>query len=146
MRTFLIALLLSLPAIGAKAALFITNNTNCSVTVTIYAHDQNHSVCGLESGRLQLAAGESAAFNNVATLNTTLPGWQNGQMATTAGGAAVWGWDGAFVTNGSILWAQIGRTGSCFPIPVLVTPNACGTSSVTTAWQAVGGNAFLDII
>ncbi|WP_162903379.1 hypothetical protein [Taibaiella koreensis] len=145
MKTLLIALLLSLSAIGAKAALFITNNTSCIMIVMIYAHDQNHGTCGLESGRLQINPGGSAAFNNVATINTTNPFWQNGQTATTAGGTTVWGWDAAIVNNGGPMWAQIGNPGSCFPTASVATLNACGTNTVTADWMVMGGNTFIDI-
>jgi len=145
MKKLFIALLLLLSAASAKAALFITNNTNCIMVVLIYAHDQNHGTCGLESGRLQLDPGASTAFNNVATINTTLPFWQNGQTATTAGGTAVWGWDAAIVTNGGTMWAQIGNPGSCFPTASVTTPNACDANSVTADWTILGSNTFIDI-
>ncbi|WP_118976598.1 hypothetical protein [Taibaiella koreensis] len=145
MKKLFIALALLLSAAGAKAALFITNNTSCIMVVIINAHDANHGICGLASGRLQLAPGSSAAFNNVATLNTTAPGWQNSQTATTAGGTTVWGWDAAIVTNGGIMWAQIGNTGSCSPTASVITPNACNGNSVTAAWSVLGGNTFIDI-
>lgn len=145
MKTLLIALLLSLPALSTKAALFISNNTGCIMVVIVYAHDLNHGICGLESGRLQLAPGSSAAFNNVATVNTTIPFWQNGQTATTAGGTSVWGWDGAVVTNGGTMWAQIGNPGSCFTATSVISPNACSGSSVQSDWYTVGSNTFIDI-
>ncbi|WP_118953228.1 hypothetical protein [Taibaiella helva] len=146
MRKLFIALLLSLSAVGAKAALFITNNTSCIMVVVIRAHDLNHGICGLESGRLQVDPGTSAAFNNVATINTTNPFWINGQTATTSGGTAVWGWDAATVVSlGGTMWAEIGNPGSCFPTASVTTPNACGTNSVTADWTVMGSNTFIDI-
>ena len=147
MKKLLAVLLLSLSAAGAKAALFITNNTACKMIVIIYAHDLNHGTCGLESGRLVLDPGASAAFNNVATINTTAPFWNFGQTATTAGGTAVWGWDAAVVTNGSgaPMWAQIGNPTSCFPTASVVSPGACNGSNVQSDWSVVGSNTFIDI-
>jgi len=138
----------SLLALGAqaKAALFLNNNTNCTVIVQVYAHDLNHGICGLESGRLQVDPGTSAAFNNVATINTTNPFWINGQTATTSGGTAVWGWDAATVVSlGGTMWAEIGNPGSCFPTASVTTPNACGTNNVTADWTVMGSNTFIDI-
>lgn len=147
MRTLLATLLLLLSAASANAALFISNNTSCTMVVIFYAHDQNHGTCGLESGRLQLLPGASAAFNNVATVNTTNPGWQNGQTATTTGGTSVWGWDAAIVTNGSgpAMWAQIGNPTSCFPTASVITPGACSGSNVQSDWYVIGSNTFIDI-
>jgi hypothetical protein len=145
MKTLLIALLLSLSAVSAKAGLFISNNTSCTMVVVIYAHDLNHGICGLASGRLQLDPFTSAAFNNVATLNTTAPGWQNGQTATTTGGTTVWGWDAAGVYSTLAMLAQVGNPGSCYPTASVVAPNACVGGSVQTDWYVVGNNTFLDI-
>lgn len=145
MKTLLVAALLLLSFGGAKAALFINNNTNCQMIVMLRAHDLNHNICGLESGRLQMEPISSAAFNNVATLNTTNPYWQNGP-ATTSGGTAVWGWDGAIVNSlGGTMWVEVGYPGTCYPTASVVTPNGCLGSNVTVDWYTVGSNTFIDI-
>ncbi|WP_118976597.1 hypothetical protein [Taibaiella koreensis] len=129
----------SLLALGAqaKAALFLNNNTNCSVIVQVYAHDLNHGTCGLLSGRIVVAPMSAVSFNNVTNLNTT-PGWL-GQTAVTTGGTTVWGWDG-ITFNGSG-GGPIGNTTACFTTDNLTVPNGCiPVANVTATWTAVSSS------
>lgn len=142
MKTLLMAVLLLLPFTGARAALFINNNTNCPVVVEIYAHDLNHSTCVLHSGRIYMAANTAISFNNVASLNTA-PGWQ-GQIAVTTGGTAVWGWDGAAFNGAG--GGLIGNTSACFTTDNMTVPNGCiPVANVTATWTVIGpGTAILE--
>lgn len=141
MRTFLVAVLVLLSFTGAKAALFINNNTNCPVVVEIYAHDLNHGFCGLHSGRIYMPPMSSLSFNNVADLNAS-PGWQ-GQTAVTTGGPGVWGWDGAAFNGAG--GGLIGNTSTCFSTDNMTVPNGCiPVANVTAAWTVIGSNVLLE--
>jgi len=141
MKKLILAASLLVPGAGAEAALFINNNTDCTVYVQVYAHDLNHGTCGLISGRVTVLPNSSAAFNNVTNLNTT-PGWM-GQTAVTTGGTTVWGWDGA-AFNGS-LGGLIGNTAACFSTDVLTVPdNGCVPSaSVTATWTSINSTTAI---
>jgi hypothetical protein len=144
MKKLILFIFLAMVAVAkGNAALFISNNTTCRVVVQIFAHDQTHGICGLESGRLVLEAGATASFNNVANINTSSPGWLNGQTASTAGGPTIWGWDGAFFngTGGG----GIGNPGSCFSTNTLTVPNGCiPVANVTATWTVLGSNTILE--
>jgi hypothetical protein len=141
-KLIIFVFLAMIAAVKGNAALFINNNTSCRVIVEVFAHDANHGICGLRSGRIVLEAGASVAYNNVTSLNTT-PGW-NGQTATIAGGTSVWGWDGA-IFNGTG-GGGIGNPGSCFSTSTLTVPNACvPPANVTATWGPLGtGNTLLE--
>lgn len=143
MKKLIIIIFLAMVAASkGNAALFVSNNTNCRVIVEIYAHDLNHGTCGLHSTRLVLEAYETASYNNVATINTTL-GWLNGQTATTAGGTAVWGWDGAYFNGTS--GGGVGNAGTCFSTTTLTVPNTClPVANVTADWTVLGSNTLLE--
>lgn len=144
MKKLLIFIFLAvISAFKGNAALFISNNTDCRVVVEIYAHDLNHGICGLHSKRLVLEPGVAAAYNNVASINTSL-GWLNGQTAVTTGGTSVWGWDGA-VFNGAG-GGGVGGPGSCFGTSSLTMPNTClPVANVTATWDDIGaGNILLE--
>ncbi|WP_118976594.1 hypothetical protein [Taibaiella koreensis] len=130
----------SLLAFGAqaKAALFINNNTNCTLNVTMFAFDPAHAGCGgLQSSLITLGPFSSVSYATVATLNTTPPFWLGGTMASTAGGPTTWGWTTAktFFTGGG--GGSVGLA-SC-GIPGSVTSVACG-SSVTLTWTTLPGS------
>lgn len=140
MRTLLMAAFLLLSFTGAKAALFINNNTNCTVYVQVYAHDLNHPTCGLISGRITVPPIWSGSINTVADLNT-IPGWQ-GQTAVTTGGTAVWGWDG-IAFNGA-LGGLIGNTSACFTTDNMTVPDIClPVANVTATWLSINAGTAL---
>lgn len=140
-KLILFACLAMAASVKGNAAIFISNNTDCRVVVQIYAHDITHGTCVLQSGRLVLEAWESASYNNVTSINTTL-GWM-GQTASTSGGTSVWGWDGA-VFNGSI-GGGVGGPGTCFSTNTLTVPNACfPVANVTATWSILGTNTLLE--
>ncbi|WP_118976605.1 hypothetical protein [Taibaiella koreensis] len=136
--------LLCMAAVSSKAALFITNNTACPISMSIRGHDANHTgQCTLQSVQVTVGAGGSLAYNNVASLNTS-PGWQGGLMAVTTGGPTVWGWDAIkyFAVSGGVFG---GGLGSGCSSPTSVTfPSACGGATVTGTWTTVGSNTFID--
>lgn len=136
--------LLAAASTQAKAALFINNNTGCDMTMELYAHDLNHATCVLHSGWFVVTGNNSAAFNNVTTLNSGTPSWLNGPAVLT-GGTTVWGWDATkfylTLAGGS---GVIGATGSCIPNTSTTIPGACG-SSVTVTWSSFGSNTIIDI-
>lgn len=141
-KLFFLLFLAMAAAFKSNATLFVSNNTNCRVVVEIFAHDQNHGVCGLHSMRLVLEPTEIASYNNVAAINTTL-GWLNGQTATTTGGTSVWGWDGAIFNGAS--GGGIGGVGSCFSTDNMTVLDTCiPTANVTATWTVIGSNVLLE--
>lgn len=142
MKKLLLAASLLLSFTGARAALFLNNNTNCTVYVQVYAHDLNHGTCGLVSGRVSVGPMSSAAFNNVTNINT-FPGWLNGQTAVTTGGTTVWGWDG-IAFNGS-LGGQVGNTSACFTTAILTVPNngCLPVAPVTATWTSLSSTSAI---
>lgn len=138
--------LLVTAASQAKAALYINNNTNCDLTMELYAHDFNHSTCGLQSNWFVMPGNSSIAYNNVTTLNTTAPFWINGPAVLT-GGTAAWGWDATkfyFTVSGGS--GVIGSgAGSCISNTSTVMPGACNGANVTVTWNTFSGNTIIDI-
>lgn len=145
-KLFIFTFLAMAAALSGHAALFVNNNTNCTVVFQVYAHDFNHGTCGLVSGRVVLGPMQSTSFNNVTNLNTT-PGWLNGQTAVTTGGTAAWGWDGT-AFNGS-LGGQLGNTTACFSTNTLTVPNngCLPVAPVTANWSSLGAtNTLLEFV
>ncbi|WP_118976599.1 hypothetical protein [Taibaiella koreensis] len=143
MKKLLLAASLLVLGAQAKAALFINNNTNCTLNMTIFAFDPTHTGCwGLQSNLIVLGPNSSVSYNSVATLNTTSPFWFGGATASTAGGAGTWGWNAGkfFFTSGG--GASVGLT-SCGLTQSVTVPNVCGSSSVVT-WQPLGNNIIIE--
>ncbi|WP_118953223.1 hypothetical protein [Taibaiella helva] len=129
----------------ARAALFITNNTDCDLTIELYAHDFNHATCMLHSNWFVVPANNSIAFNNVTTLNTGTPSWINGPAVLT-GGTTAWGWDASkFYFTVSSISGVIGNTGSCVSNMSTTMPGGCNGNNVTVIWTNPGGNSVIDI-
>jgi hypothetical protein len=123
----------SLLALTSKAALFISNNTNCDVYIVIQAHDQNHGTCLLQSNRFVVPANTSLAYNNVTSMNTS-PSWQNGPAVVTASG-----WDSALfggAAGGGNLGSNCGGSTSI--------PTNCNGTAGQADWTVIGGNTFID--
>lgn len=139
MKKLLASLLLVSAAVSAKAAIFITNNTDCDVQFFLYAHDAVNS--SLTSQMFTITALNSVAFNNVSSLNTS-PGWFGGVSATTTGGPTVWGWDCCkFAIPASGVSAGVGVTcGSASPQTYTA---ACTGLPVTLSWVVVGANTYV---
>ncbi len=136
----LLGLLLCCSAVlPAKAALFISNNTSCPVTIYLYAHDAVSP--SLNANAITLAGFSAVAYNNVTSLNAS-PGWLYGYMATLTGPLTP-GWDCfKFVIPSSGVSSGVGITcGS--PSPQTYT-NACGGQPVTVTWTDIGGNTLVN--
>lgn len=136
--------LLCMAAVSSKAALFITNNTGCPISMSIRGHDFNYNTqCELQSWEVTVAGNSSLAYNNVTSLNVT-PGWYGGITAVTTGGTAVWGWDAVkfYATSGGVFGGQVGS--ACSPVSSITFPNACGGNTVVATWTTIGGNTFVD--
>lgn len=143
-KLFLAASLLVLGS-QAKAALFINNNSNCTMNITIFAFDPTHTGCwGLQSNLITVAASASVSYNTVASLNTTAPYWYGGATASSSGGAGTWGWNaGKFFFPGSGGGgASVGLT-SCGLTSSATVANPCG-GNVTVTWQPLGSNTLIE--
>jgi hypothetical protein len=144
MKKVLVLALFCMAAVSSKAALFITNNTSCPISMSIRGHDQGHpGGCGLQSVEVLVPANSSTAYNNVTSLNST-PGWQGGAMAVTTGGTSVWGWDGVkfYATSGGTFGGWLGS--GCGPSLSVTFPSACSGATVTGTWTTLGSNSFVE--
>ncbi|WP_162903380.1 hypothetical protein [Taibaiella koreensis] len=132
---------MALLGIQANAALIITNNSNCTIQVRVRAHDINNTgACALRSNLITIAPGDFEMFANVSSLNT-VPGWQGGTMATTAGGTTAWGWD-AVEYNG-VTNLIIGHPGTCAIGISGAAEDPCG-ADVGGHFYVVGTNTVAD--
>lgn len=146
MKRLLFALACFLATTGAKAALFINNNTTCSADLMLRAHDVNNPGSCAYYSLFTLAAGTSAAYNNVTAVNApTGPGWT--LVGTTGFTNMVQtgsGWDGCYVTLPGFT-AGVGAPGACTQASSVTGFSAtCGT--ITCTWTIIGSNVFLDIM
>lgn len=143
MKKVLTLALLCMGALSSKAALFISNNTGCPVSMSIRAHDFNHGPCALQSVEVAVGSGASVAYNNVTSLNM-VPGWQGPTTAVLTGGTTVWGWDAVkfYAVSGGAFGGHLGS--GCGASTSLTFPSACGGSTVTATWTVVGANIFVD--
>lgn len=125
----------SLLALSSRAALFISNNTNCDIYIVLQAHDMNHGTCLLQSNRFLVPANTSVAYNNVTSLNVT-PAWQNGPAVITGSG-----WDSALF-GGATLGGNLGP--NCGATTSITIPGGCGAATVQADWSGIGSNTFID--
>lgn len=140
MKKVLALALLCTAAVSAKAALFITNNTNCPISMSIRGHDSAHpGQCGLQSVEVTAPANGALAYNNVTNLNTS-PGWQGGIIAVASGS----GWDGIkfYALSGGAFGGWLGS--GCGPVSTVTFPSACGGLTVTGTYTVIGSNTFIE--
>jgi hypothetical protein len=145
MKQFLIIVLLALLSNGARAALYINNNTGCTYQAFVIGYDINVPGCTMHTNPMTIAPLASYAYNNVSSMNLS-PGWGGNYMATTTGGSAAWGWR-SFLFNfqGSTIGGTVGDL-SCTTTATVTVPNVCaGFGTVTVTWTSFGGNVFVDI-
>lgn len=143
MKKLILAASLLVLGAQAKAALFINNNSNCTMNITIFAFDPAHPGCwGLQSNVITLGPTSSVSYNTVASLNTTPPYWGGGVMASIAGGAGTWGWNVGkfFFSGGGGGGASVG--GGCGVPTSATVVNPCG-GTVTVDWTPLGAGNFL---
>lgn len=141
MKKLLFFVVMAVLGIQAHAALFITNNSNCTIQVRVRAHDANNTgPCALRSNVITILPGGFEIITDVSTLNT-IPGWQGGTMATTAGGTTVWGWD-AVEYNG-VTNLIIGHPGTCAIGVSGAAEDPCG-ADVGGYFYMVGTNTVAD--
>lgn len=142
MKKILILLLLSFCTAHVQAALFISNNTGCTVPVIVKAHDIAHPTCGLQSNTIMLPPGVVTVYQDVTSLNLS-PGWMGSVMASISGGPSVWGWDAVAFTF-PMLSSQVGPPSGCAAGYSFTYPNACSGNPVTVTWTAIGANSFVE--
>lgn len=145
MKRFLmiIALLASL-SYGAKAALFISNNTACTFQGIIVAYDINTPGCIMHTNPMTILPGAAYAYNNVSSMNAS-PGWGGGYMASTVGGTTAWGWR-SFLFNfqGSSVGGTIGDL-VCTTTNTVTVPNVClGSGNIIVTWNTYMGNTYIE--
>lgn len=127
--------------IQAHASLIITNNSNCTITVRVRAHDANHTgACALRSNVITLAPTDFVIFPDISSLNT-VPGWEGGATATTAGGSSAWGWDAVEYNGvGNLI---VGHPGTCAVGISGAAQDPCG-ADVGAYFYVVGSNTVAD--
>ena len=141
MKKILMCAALAVATVHAHAALFVNNNTNCDVSLEVYANDANDpQVCAYFTW-FKIPANTSQAHNNPSSLNWS--GWlktANG-LNTPVGPMLAGGtWDAASADRFPAT-PQVGRAGSCAPGTSLTVPTAgCG---YTITWTSLGGNNVL---
>jgi hypothetical protein len=143
MKQLFLFVVMAFIGLQARAAMIITNNSNCTIQVRVLAHDANNpGVCALRSNLITIAAGDFEMFANVSSLNA-VPGWQGGTVAVTTGGTAVWGWDAVEyfgVTN-----MTIGLPGSCAISVSASAEDLCG-ADVSAFMYVIGSNTVADFV
>lgn len=142
-KLILFVFIAMIAAFKGNAALFITNNTGCDVTLILYGHDVNNpGPCACYTTRLPVAGGTSFAYNNVTSANTL--GWY--QFGPSGGAVTMVnissGWDGVGVLFGGFM-ANIGNPGSCASTTSYTATS--GGCTITATWTVVGSNVFVDI-
>ncbi|WP_118976602.1 hypothetical protein [Taibaiella koreensis] len=142
MKKILILLLFSLGTMSAKAALFLINNTPCTIPVVVKAHDIAHTICGLQSNTILLPPGAVITLQDVTSLNTS-PGWMGSALASTSGGTAAWGWDAVAFTF-TMLSSQVGPPTGCASSYSFTAANACSGNPVTVNWVVIGANSLVE--
>lgn len=142
MKKIFVLLLLSLCTISVKAALFISNNTPCTIPIVVKAHDIAHLTCGLQSNTIMISPGLAVAFQDVTSLNIN-PGWMGSAVASTAGGSAVWGWDAVAFTF-PMLSGQVGPPSGCATGYSFTYASACSGNPVTVTWTVIGPNVLVE--
>lgn len=141
MKKLLFLVMMAVLGIQAHAALIITNNSGCTIQVRVRAHDANNTgLCALRSNVITILPWDFEIFTNVSSLNT-VPGWQGGTTATTAGGTTVWGWD-AVEYNG-VTNLIIGHPGTCAIGVSGAAEDPCG-ADVAGYFYVVGSNTVAD--
>lgn len=140
MKKLIASLLLAGAAFGAKAAIFINNNTSYTVYITFGAHDVNMPApCSYLSWRLPVDGGSSVAFNNVtsAGLEWTIP-W-NIPATPVITGSAFDIINIVPVYNG--LSGSIGAPGGCATSTAYSA--SAGGYTINASWTAIGGGNVL---
>lgn len=139
-------LLLAVATINARAALYISNNTQCDAVLILWAHDVNNpSSCSYYSTRFTVAAGASVAFNNVTNVNAPGgPGWYlpgvGGSATMTATGS---GWDGVKIYYQNFDF-DIGTASAC-AASTSYGANVPSCSFSLATWTVLGSNILLEL-
>jgi hypothetical protein len=124
----------------AQPSMFVVNNTSCTVTITLYAHDMNNTSCTaytMNSFSI-VGGGGRRFFADVATANTT-PGWTCSCSVAVASS----GWDQCDVNFGSCA-TSVGAT--CTSLPSSTTVYCCALGGSTSSWSDDGfGNITVTI-
>ncbi|WP_146146671.1 hypothetical protein [Taibaiella chishuiensis] len=144
MKKILMCAALAVATVHAHAALFVNNNTNCDVSLEVYASDANDpQVCAYFTW-FKVPSHSSQAYNNPAALNWA--GWlktANGLNTPVGPMLASGTWDAASA-NRFPAPPEVGRPGSCAPGTLLTVP--AGSCGYTISWINVGGgNVLVDI-
>lgn len=140
MKKLLAAALLSLLAPAAKAALFINNTSKCTVQVRVYAHDDKHKACELESMMMTIPSMGTMSFNNPGQVDAK-PGWEKG--ITISGDPKEAIWDALTFFNGANI-LKVGIDGGCATITSGIIKDACG-ADLNIKWSVVGRNILVEL-
>ncbi len=149
MKKLFALLCLSGAAVSTHAALFVTNNTSCIISVQVYAHDANLPASCSYYTWFKVNPASSDAYNNVTSLNGSGAGWRLtsvGPSGYTTMITAGSGWDAATFDVGTASSPSviIGNPGTCGTGTYMAVSNpggSCPTQQLT--WMNLGGNNVL---
>jgi hypothetical protein len=141
-QLLIISMILITTAIKSFAgpSMFVVNNTSCSVTITLYAHDMNNTSCAAWTMNTFIVAGGGAHryFADVATANTS-PAWTCSCSVTVASS----GWDQCDIDFGTCT-TSVGAT--CTSLPTSTVVYCCALGGSTSTWSDDGfGNITVTI-
>ena len=119
--------------VSAQLSLTVINNTGCSITITLYAHDAGTGApctttgnCGdFVSKPFTIGPSNSQSFNTQLLVddplvcgpgNAASPGWVGGLCYLNAcfPGSSPYGWDGAVITGTFTGSISVGGVAPCF--------------------------------
>ncbi len=136
---------LAVASLDADAALFVTNNTTCDLSLDVYASDANMAGHCSYYIWFKVPAGASQAYNNTGFFNTAGYIWRetsqgpSGYTTMLPDGK----WDAASVAHYPAT-PQVGRAGSC-ALGTLGT-GTVSSCNYTVTWTSLGGNnVFVEI-